>query len=181
MVVDAGTGEVVGGKFAKMFFDDISSLFGLTGTERAILDCMVRDSKLGGSNVINMTPKKKKEIAKEIGLKTYRSVSNCLISMAKYGVIKDNRQDDVPYKWMLNPNIFFKGNDYQRAKLLIEYSSGKRNVMVFKDSDDANIYFAEQESAKEVIEDIEKNRNDIDEGVIQEKVNKLKENFGGQK
>ncbi len=140
MVVDTDTGEIVGDRFAKMFFEDMESLFKLTGTERALFDCMIRDSKLGGKNIINMTPKIKKRIAKEIGLSTYRTISNCLISMGHKSVIQDKRSDTHPYTWAINPNLFFKGNDYQRARILIEYSGGERNVRAFPNAEAVATY-----------------------------------------
>jgi hypothetical protein len=130
MIKDSYTGEIIDNKFAKLFFDDIEKLFTLTGMERAILDMMIRDCKLGGSNSINMPPKRKRAYAERLGLKTYRSVTNALNNMCHKDVIKDKRTDDVPYLFQINPHILFKGNDYQRARIIIEYSSGKRKVEV---------------------------------------------------
>jgi hypothetical protein len=129
VVVDSETGEIVGDRFAKLFFDDIEKLFILTGTERALLDLMIKDCRLGGYNSINMTPKRKKQYAEALGLKTYRSITNMLNSMCLKDVIKDKRNpEDHPYIYQINPHIIFKGNDYQRAKIIIDYTDGKRNV-----------------------------------------------------
>ena len=142
MVVGIEDGRIVGGKFAKFFLDDISKLFSLTGSERALLDLMIRDSVIGVNNTIQMNPARKKKYAGEIGLKTYRTISNMINSMILKNILKDLRTEDVPHKIQINPEILFKGNDYQRAKIIVEYSDGERNVKAFRNAEEAERYFA---------------------------------------
>jgi hypothetical protein len=78
-----------------------------------------------------MPPKKKKEFASELGLKSHLQITNSLRKMVYADILKKNNPDDrFDYNYQINPHILFKGNDYQRAKIIIEYSSGKRKVEV---------------------------------------------------
>jgi len=133
MVIDEETGEVIGDKFAKLFFDDIGKLFTLTETEGKLFILMVKNCKLGGSNAINMSPKRKKEFAEILNLKTHRTITELLKRMCGKNVLKDLRdEEEHPYLYQINPEIVFKGNDYQRARIIIEYTDGKRKVKVEK-------------------------------------------------
>lgn len=125
-VIDKETGEVVGDKFAKMFFQDIERLFGLTPTERNILDLMIRDCRYG--NKINLTAKKKKEYMDILGIKVLNSISNRVRALERKDVIK--REEEGSTTYVINPELFFKGNDYQFAQILIKYSNGSREIEV---------------------------------------------------
>jgi len=146
MVVDILTGEIIGERFAKMFFEDIGKLLSLTKVEIDILILMMKDIGFNAENSIDMTPKRKKAYAKIIGLKSYRSITNSLSRMVDKGVLKDLRTDDRPYKFQINPYIFFKGNDYQRAKVIISYEDGKREVRAFNDVQKMREYLEKLES-----------------------------------
>jgi len=133
MVIDILTGEIIGERFAKMFFEDIGKLLSLTKVEINILILMIKDVDFNAENTINMTPKRKKKYAEIIGLKSYRSITNSLLRMIDKGVLKDLRTEDCPYKFQINPYLFFKGNDYQRAKVIISYENGEREIRAFND------------------------------------------------
>ena len=141
MVIDLETGEIVGDKFAKLFFDDLGKLFSMSNTELKLFMLMVRDSKLGGQNIINMSPKRKKQYAEELCIKNHRSITELLRRMVSKDILKDLRDpEEAPYKYQINPMIMFKGNDYQRAKLIISYSEGKRRVRVFASVDEVAMF-----------------------------------------
>ncbi len=128
-VVDIDTGEIVGDKFAKLFFDDINLLFELSKKEGDLLMWMAKRMKLGNSNTVKMSPASKKVAAAQIKAKNSRNITEWLRRMVNKGVIKkkdpENKFD--PY-YVINPSLMFKGNDYQRAKVIIDYEEGKRRV-----------------------------------------------------
>ena len=130
MIIEEETGEIVLKNFVKVFFDDIEKLFSLTGSERALLDLMIRSISLSNKNSINMTPKRKKEYASKIGLKTYRSITNMLKNMELKNVIKRLDPEDYPSEFTINPELMFKGNEFNQVKMIITYSEGKRKVKV---------------------------------------------------
>jgi hypothetical protein len=139
MVVDADTGEEIGNRFAKLFFADMEKLFELTSMESKLFFLMVRDSKIGGSNTFSMPPKRKRAYADALGLKTYRSITEMLKRMCMKDVIRDKRHpEEHPYLYQINPELVFKGTDYQRAKILVDYSGGQRKVFACKDHDDCH-------------------------------------------
>ena len=133
MVLDVETGEVVGDKFAKLFFADIGKLFGLSGTEYSILMIMVKSIGLGNKSSLVMSPARKKEVARQLNLKRHQQVTNALHKMEAHGVVKKAHPNDrYDYEYIVSPEILFSGNDYQRVKVLIDYSSGERKVIAFK-------------------------------------------------
>ena len=96
-----------------------------------ILLLMVKSISLGNSNSLHMSPKRKKQYAEILHLNTYRSITNALSNMCKANIIKKVRPDErFDSEYQINPEILFSGNDYQRARIIIEYSSGKRNITV---------------------------------------------------
>jgi hypothetical protein len=130
-IIDTDTGEIIDNKFAKLFFSDIEKLFGLNRTELNVFLLMAKMSKIGGSNSINLTPEKKKIIFSKLGLKSHIQVTNAIRSLIIADIVKKvNPRDRFDFLYQINPHILFKGNDYQRAKIIIEYSSGKRKVEV---------------------------------------------------
>ena len=135
MIIEKDTGEIVLKNFVKVFFDDIEKLFSLTGSERALLDLMCRTVSLSNKNSINLTPKRKKEYASQIGLKTYRSVTNMLKHMELKNVIKRLDPEDYPNRFTINPELIFKGNEFNQVKMIITYSDGKRTLKVMTGQD----------------------------------------------
>ncbi len=130
MIVENKTGEIILKDFVKIFFDDIEKLFSLTGSERALLDLMIKSISLSNRNSINMTPKRKKEYASKIGLKTYRSVTNMLKNMELKDVIKRLEPDEYPSQFTINPELLFKGNEFNQVKMILTYSDGKKDIKV---------------------------------------------------
>lgn len=128
MIIDNTTGEVVLDKFAMLFFDDIEKLFSLTSLQSNILMLMVKHTKMGNGNRISMTPKRKKEFVDKLGISGTVSLSNALRTMEVADVIK--REEDGSTTFMINPSIFFKGNDYQHVQVVIKYSNGTRDIKV---------------------------------------------------
>lgn len=141
MVVDLETGEVIGGKFAKLFFGDIEKLFSLTHKQRDLLFLMVKSIGLGNVNHLIMTPKRKKEYAKIIGVTTSNSISNMLRGMEQMDVVQRLDKEEEPNKFTINPYLLFSGNDYQRAKIIIEYTKEGRKVKAFKNAEAVKVYF----------------------------------------
>jgi len=136
MLMDTGSGEIIGDKFAKMFFNDIGLLFGLSGTDIKLLFLMVKSVGLGNVNSLKMFPKRKKEYAAQLNLKTHIQITSSLQKMCNLGIIKKsdptNRFD---YEYIINPRLFFSGNDYQMAKILIDYEGGSKEIKVFKNKE----------------------------------------------
>ncbi len=143
MVVDTDTGETIGGNFMKVFFGDIQKLFGLSGTEIQVLLLMEKSLGLGHVTELQMTPARKKKYAKELGMKSHQQITNALRNLTTAGVIRKKEPGErFDYRYLVNPEIMFSGNDYQRAKIIIEYSSGERDVKVFRNAEEAERYFA---------------------------------------
>ncbi len=158
MVVDTETGEVMNSRFAKLFFDDISLLYGLSGTQMSVFVLMVKSVPLGTTNSIMMTPKRKKQFAQSLGMKTHQQVTNSLNALVSHGVIKKvNPGERFDYEFMVNPLLSFGGNDYQRAKIIIDYTDGERNVVavVAKDGEPiaTTIQRAIDKQAKDITND----------------------------
>ena len=129
-IVDTVTGEVISNKFAKMFFEDIGRLFDLTSMQKNLLFIMARDALY--SNRINMTPARKKGYVAELGYKSQNSLNSGLKALEVANVVK--REEDGATAYLINPEIMFKGNDYQRSKIIIKYTDGKRHINVMKTS-----------------------------------------------
>ena len=148
--MDMETGEVLKDKFAQMYFKDIEKLFSLSSTDMHILLLMVKSIGLGNCQTIEMTPKRKKEFAKKIGLKNYRNVSSSLTSMCKSGIIKKRNQEEMfDFFYTINPDIFFSGNEYQRVKVLIDYSEGSRKLKAFKNEEDLTSFLKKQKGGSD--------------------------------
>lgn len=129
-IVDVDTGEILGDRFAKLFFDDIAMLFKLTEGEGRLLLWMANKIMLGGKNIVKMSPAAKKIAAGQIGANSPRTITEWLRRMCVKGVIKKKHPDEKfdPY-YIVNPCLLFKGNDFQRAKVIIDYEEGKRRVI----------------------------------------------------
>ncbi len=145
MTIDIETGEHLGGKFAKMYFKDMQLLLGLSGTDIRVLMLMVKAIGLGHKTEIQMTPKRKKEYASQLGLKSHLQITNALKKLSLSGVVKKtNPNDRFDPRFMVNPEIFFAGSDYQFATVIIQYSSGVREVKSFSNDDAANKYLEDK-------------------------------------
>ena len=139
MVVDIDTGEIIGDKHAKMFFEEIAKLFSLKGKELQLFIYLVKEAKY--KNKLTLKPSKKKEIAKMFGFKSHLSVTNLLHGlMSKDVVRKVDPNDKADYDYVINPYLYFKGNDYQRAKVLMDWEDGKRNIRVFSSTSELREY-----------------------------------------
>ncbi len=130
-IINIKTGEFESDKFCKMFFDDIGKLFKLSSAQKDLLFIMLRDCKYG--NEINMLPKRKKLYVSELNLTSQNSLNGILKKIELSGCIK--KDEEYPTKYIINPDIFFKGNDYQRTRVLISYSNGERKVKVLTPKD----------------------------------------------
>ena len=138
MVIDKDSGEIVGQRFAKMFVEDIGALLSLRGSDINVLLEIVRRLSYMSGNTINLSPKIKKDIASKLGLKNHISITNSLHRLCDNGAIsKNEKHDRWDYRYTVNPELFFSGNDYQRAKIIIEYSKGGRTVKAFPNSEEA--------------------------------------------
>lgn len=134
MIYDEDAGEILKDKFAQLYFKDIAKLFELNGTELKVLFLMTKAIGLGNAGSIKMHPKRKKEFAKQLGLKNYIQITNALYALIKAGVIrKVDPENKYDFEYIINPEILFSGNDYQRAKILVEYSGGSRKIKAFAD------------------------------------------------
>ena len=148
MIYDGETGEIIKDKFAQLYFKDIEKLFRLTTKEKDLLFLMVKSIGLGNKSSLNMTPKRKKEFAKKIGVTTSNSISNMLRSMEGKDIIKRTEPEEYPNRYTVNPSILFSGNEYQRVKILIEYSKGGRKLKSFS-SEDSLIRYLSSNTEKE--------------------------------
>jgi hypothetical protein len=155
MIIDIDTAEVLNDKYAKLFFGSIGDLYGLSGRQLSVLMMMVRAIGLGNKNSITMLPSRKKQFAAELGLKSHQQVTNILNTLVSHGVIRKMKPDErFDYEFVINPYIFFSGNDYQRAKVIVDFENGKRNVKAFKNSEEASRWLLEQkEKEKQELND----------------------------
>jgi len=134
MLMDIKNDEIIENKFAKLFFSDIQRLYGLSGQELHLLFYLIKDCRY--ENKLNLTPKKKKVIAKDFNFKSHLSITNLIHKLINKDILKKEVEDDrFDYRYLINPHILFKGNDYQRAKIIIQYSKGEREVIVVKSKD----------------------------------------------
>lgn len=131
-------------KFAQMYFKDITLLFNLTIKENSLLLLMVKSIGLGNKSSIVMSPAKKKIFMKELGISTTNSISNMLRSLESKNIAKRLEPEGSPYTFTINPDLLFAGNDYQRVKIMIDYSNGKRNLRAFKNEDELLQYLHEE-------------------------------------
>ena len=148
MIYDEDTGEVIKDKFAQLYFKDIEKLFRLTTKEKDLLFLMSKSIGLGNKNSLNMTPKRKKEFAKKIGVTTSNSISNMLRSMEGKDILKRTEPEEYPNRYTINPDIVFSGNEHQRVKILIEYSEGKRKLKSFSSEDSLIKYLKQNKKDK---------------------------------
>jgi len=130
MIYDEDAGEIVKDKFAQLYFKDISRLYDLTSVGYSLLFKMAKHIGLGNVNSINMHSRRKNEFAREIGC-SVRQINNVLKQFEEKDIAKRLEPEEYPNKYTINPEILFSGNDYQRTKIMIEYSGGKRKVRAF--------------------------------------------------
>ena len=149
ITIDTDTGERFEGKFMKMFFSDISRLYGLNGTAKDVLFEMGRTIGLGNVNHLNMTPARKKAFAKKLGFSTYRTIDKALRELKLAGVVKILDPEEYPNQYTIDPQIMYSGNDYQWANILIEYSGGKRNIKTFPNQDALDNWLEQQRRKNE--------------------------------
>ena len=147
MLYDEGTGEIVREKFAQLYFRDISRLYDLTSIGYSLLFKMAKHIGLGNVNSINMYPKRKNEFAREIGC-SVRQINNVLKQFEEKDIARRLEPDEYPSKYTINPEILFSGNDYQRAKIMIEYSGGERKVKAFANEEQLLKYLNEKAKNK---------------------------------
>ena len=91
--------------FVKLYTDNLSALFRLTGGENGVLYCLVRRVDFDGFININLALKKR--IAKEIGTENVGVIANAITSLKKHGIIRATGERS---EYMLNPNLFAKGD-----------------------------------------------------------------------
>lgn len=104
--------------FVKLMVDDICSLFSLTKEQTNLFYLMVRDCLYG--NRINMTPARKKVYVDEMQIKSQKSLNNMLRAIELSGIAA--REECGSTAYLINPNLVFKGNDYQQIKMIITYN-----------------------------------------------------------
>ena len=134
--IDKETGEVImEDKFVKqMLVEDIGRLFELSKQQRNLLDLILIDCKY--KNEINIPPKKKKEYATKLGAKTHRSISVAVSVLTSKGVLIKVDPENKPYSYIVDPKLFFKGNDYQHVALLVKYSNKGRDIQIVYGNED---------------------------------------------
>jgi len=133
-------GEIKKDKFMKVFFDKLSMLYGLSSGSKDLFLLMAKSIGLGNKNSLIMSPKRKKEYASTFEYKTYRTVDKHLKELELASVIRRLDPEDEPNKYTLNPNLVFSGNDYQRAKILVEFEKIDGEIKVFKNDIELNEY-----------------------------------------
>ena len=119
-VVNTETGEIIDNKFVKLYIEAVSNIALMTKGESAIFGVMIRDCKYG--NTINMTPKRKKIYVKELGFASQNSFNTMLKRLEQKSIVK---REEGSTLYEINPNLVFKGNDYQHAAMLTKWEDGK--------------------------------------------------------
>lgn len=113
--------------FIKLYLDDLGKLNNLTGTQRNVLDLLMKYVKYG--NEIIITKKLKDYILNELKI-VEGSFKNALVVLVHKNIIirKERRSN-----YIINPDIAFKGTVDDRYRLIITYnSSGERKIELEK-------------------------------------------------
>lgn len=116
--------------FVKMYIDDISKLSNIGSTATKLLFAMVK--RVGYDSVITLAPYIKKEMCKEMGIKSAQTVENALGELKKNKLITNIGRGT----FMLNPEFFARGQwneieklrDAFKIELKITYDSEGRRV-----------------------------------------------------
>jgi hypothetical protein len=103
-------------KFIKVYLEDISGILGITSqTEFKVLYKLWQLADWGTNQVLIY-----KEVKEQIGLevgKSYSGVSNAVASLVKKGILKSVGR----MKYMLNPKLFFKGEEIEKSSIIEAY------------------------------------------------------------
>jgi len=91
--------------FVKLYTDNLSALFKLTGGENGVLYCLVRRVDFDGFININLALKKR--IAREIGTENVGVIANAITTLKKLDIIRATGERS---EYMLNPKLFAKGD-----------------------------------------------------------------------
>lgn len=103
-------------KFIKVYLEDLSAVLGLTSqTEFKVLYKLWELSEWG-TNEILIYKEVKERIGADVG-KSISGISNSIATLTKKGLLKNVSR----MKYILNPNLFFKGDDIQKGKVLKVY------------------------------------------------------------
>jgi len=113
--------------FIKLYTDNLSALFKLSGGENGVLYALAKRVDYDGFLTIN-TPMKKR-IAHEIGSKSLAAVSNAIAVLKREGLIKNTGERG---EYMLNPNLFAKG-DWKAIEIMRKLYSGISVTMAITD------------------------------------------------
>lgn len=157
MIYDLESDEIhKADKFAQLYFKDISKLFGLSNTGYNMLMLMSKSIGLGNTNSIDMTTRRKKEFAAAMGC-TVRQINNQLKVMVDNDVAKITDPDVYRNRYTINPDIIFSGNEYQKVRILMEYSNGERKLKSFSSEEALGRFIRDEEEAAQLAK--ERNNN----------------------
>ena len=112
--------------FIKLYLEDLSRLTGLTGTQRLVLDGLMKYAQYG--NEIVISPKIKSMIIQDIGC-TNGSFKNALGVLVHKEIIQKGEKRSI---YIINPKLAFKGKSGDRAKLIISYNGSERENLEFE-------------------------------------------------
>lgn len=108
--------RVEANKFIKVYLEDLSAVLGLTSqTEFKVLYKLWELSEWGTNEVL-IYKEVKEKMGEEVG-KSSSGISNSIASLTKKGLLKNVAR----MKYILNPLLFFKGDDIQKGKVLKVY------------------------------------------------------------
>lgn len=129
-IVNEDTGEIENNRFVKMIMNDISLLFNLGTKELNVLMLMLKSisNPVRGDNRVLMTTAKRKQFAQELGYTTHRTINAALHELTSKGIIQPEEEGSVGY--VINPDLFFVGNEYQQVAVISTYFKGERRVRV---------------------------------------------------
>lgn len=129
-IANTETGEIENNHFVKMIMKDVGLLFNLGIKEFNVLMLMLKSisNPIRGDNRVVMTTAKRKQFAEKLGYTTHRTINEALHKLAAKGIIKLEEEGSVGY--IVNPDLFFVGNEYQHVAVISTYFEGKRRVRV---------------------------------------------------
>jgi len=132
MTYNKDLSKVIKDKSARLYFEDIASLYKLGTVDVKVLYLIIEAIKANSSQSINMHPKVKKEFAKRLGMKNHIQVTNALHNLVSAGVINKIEPDDrYDFTYTVNPDILLDSDDYNKAGITIKYNKGKRKIKAF--------------------------------------------------
>jgi hypothetical protein len=109
-------------KFMKLYIEDLGKLKQLTGTQRVVLDVLMKYSRYSNDIIITKSVKRQMLDYCEVSNGVFK---NSLSTLVKKDII---RKGNVRSTYIINPDLAFKGKVNDKARVIIEYNELGRNV-----------------------------------------------------